>query len=94
MTTTEQALDAEVAALIEQQNAALPKGCGWADYEIRAISNKGSFDGVAVSALGFTYEHFEMRESQAVSCDVCGGLFKEWLSVMRRHRLRCGWGSP
>lgn len=57
----------------------------------RAIAGEGGFLDQAVEALAFRSENFGMQDSQAVSCEVCGGLFLEQLSVMRRHRLRCGW---
>jgi hypothetical protein len=62
----------------------------WADYEIRAITGIGGFLDQAIYALSFREEHFEMRDTQAISCKVCGGLFVESLGVMRRHRLSCG----
>jgi hypothetical protein len=84
--------DQELADLIAQRIAHVGEPFKWADYEVDAIRkyDRYTFD-EAVSALGFTYENFEMRDSQAVSCDICGGLFLERLKVIRRHRLRCGW---
>ena len=81
----------QTAALVEQRSAHTGEGMGWADYEIRAVSGEGGFLDQATDALGFDERHFGMQETQAVSCEVCGGLFVEQLDVMRRHRLRCGW---
>lgn len=81
----------QIAALVEQRRTHCPPGCGWAEYEIRAVRGEGGFADVAVHALGFTYEHFEMRNSQAVSCNTCGALFRDSLPMLRRHRLACGW---
>jgi hypothetical protein len=83
--------DQQVAALIEQRRTHCAPGCGWADYEIRAVRGEGGFFEHAIYALGFREENFNMQFTQAVSCEVCGGLFKESLPVMRRHRLSCGW---
>jgi hypothetical protein len=82
-------LDREVELLVEQHTAQI--GSGFAEYELRAIRNEGGFAETAVDALGFSYEHFGMMEAQAVSCIQCGGLFVDRLSVMRRHRIQCGW---
>lgn len=81
----------QTAELVEQRRARTGDGSAWADYEVRAVSGEGGFFDQAADALGFRFEHFEMRDTQAVSCEVCGGLFVEQLDVMRRHRLRCGW---
>lgn len=86
----EQQFEEQIAALIEQRRTSAPAGCGWADYEIRAVRGEGELLN-AIYALGFNSEHFGMQDSQAVSCKVCGGLFLQRLSMMRRHRLRCGW---
>jgi len=90
---TEHQFEQQIAMLIEQRRTAVPRGCDWADYEINAVrgARNSSFD-IAMDALGFRSEHFGMQDAQAVSCDICGGLFLERLSVMRRHRLACGWG--
>lgn len=61
------------------------------DYEVRPINGEGGFIEHATEALGFDYEHFGLQDVQAVSCTICGGLFKDELWVMRRHRLTCGW---
>lgn len=81
----------QISMLIEQRRTSVPRGCGWADYEIRAVRGDGGFIEHANYALGFREENFNMQDVQAVSCDVCGGLFKDSLPVMRRHRLACGW---
>jgi hypothetical protein len=87
----ERRFEEQIAQLIEQHRTSVPPDCGWADYEIRAVRGEGGFAEHAVSALGFRYQDFGMRESQAVSCQVCGGLFVDSLIYMRRHRLQCGW---
>ncbi|WKW86667.1 hypothetical protein SEA_KARHDO_41 [Mycobacterium phage Karhdo] len=77
--------------LIAQRTAHVGQLCGWADYEIRAVGGEGGFLDQATYALGFNEQNFGMQDTQAVSCEVCGGLFLERLEVMRRHRLQCGW---
>lgn len=91
MKTSTAEFETLTAALIQQRNDHVGEAYGWADYEIRSIKNEGGFADHATSALGFSEEHFGMQDTNAVSCDVCGGLFKESLDVMRRHRYRCGW---
>jgi hypothetical protein len=81
----------DTARLVDQRRRHTGESCKWADYEVRAVTGEGGFEHEATFALGFQYEFFGMRDSCAVSCEVCGGLFRESLSVMRRHRLRCGW---
>lgn len=79
-------------ALIEMYRVSRPRGCGYADYEIQAISGEGyDYMDDAAHALGFRHEHFDSRNLQALSCDICGGLFIASLDVMRRHRYKCGW---
>lgn len=66
-------------------------GVGFCEHEMRPITGTGGFDDQATYALGFSEEHFGLRDIQAVSCNFCGGVFVYLISVMRRHRLRCGW---
>ena len=66
-----------ISGLIEANRTANPPNCGWADYEIEAIRGARGMEAEATDALGFAYEFFGMRDSQAVSCDICGGLFRE-----------------
>lgn len=91
MTAADAHLEVEVAALIEQRVEQLGPHFGFADHEVEAIrGNRFLVDDVNF-ALEFTAEHLGMHDVQAVSCNVCGGLFKDRLPVMRRHRLKCGW---
>lgn len=66
-------------------------GAGFCDYEMRPIAGVGGFIEHATDALGFDEEHFNMQDVQAISCRICGGMFKYFLWVMRKHRLACGW---
>jgi hypothetical protein len=81
--------DADTARLQDQKRR--ETGYGFCDYEMRAVESAGGFIEHAIDALGFEVEHFNMQDSQAVSCCRCGGLFKEELQYMRKHRLACGW---
>lgn len=83
--------DRVLNALIAQRLEQLGPRYGWAEYEIWAIRGEGGAE-EAVHALGFYYEDFGMREAQAVSCTECGGIFRDSLRFMKRHRLQCGWG--
>lgn len=57
----------------------------------RSVGGEGGFVDVAFDALGFDEEHFQMQDSQTISCRRCGGLFKDLLWVARHRRLACGW---
>ncbi len=69
----------------------LQTGVGFCEFEMPPIAGTGGFQDNAMNALGFCDEDFGMRDRQAVSCTICGGLFIDRLWVMRRHRLACGW---
>lgn len=84
-------LDEEVEMLVAQRKSQVGEAFGFADYELLAIRNEGGFSEHATVALGFSDEHFGMQEVQAVSCNVCGALFRDTLRLLRRHRLVCGW---
>lgn len=75
--------------LITQKEA--QTGAPFCDYELKPIAGIGGFMEHATDALGFDDEHFNMQDTQAISCRICGGIFKDLLWVMRRHRLNCGW---
>ncbi|MBO0676763.1 hypothetical protein JRC04_04725 [Mycolicibacterium sp. S2-37] len=66
-------------------------GYEFADYEIQFLNGTGGFMDQAIYALEFHEEKFQFAETQAVSCNICGGLFRDNLALMRRHRLQCGW---
>lgn len=87
-------LDEEIEMLVAQRNTQVGEDFGFADYELRAIRNEGGFSEHALYALGFSVEPLGMQEAQAVSCNVCGGLFRDELRLLRRHRLQCGWDAP
>lgn len=96
MSLEESRFEQLIEALIVQRNGAVPKGCGWAEYEIAAIRGKTLYQvdaWTAIAALGFIEREFDTGERQAVCCTICGGLFDDSLDVMRRHRIDCGWRS-
>jgi len=64
-------------------------GQQFANYELGWIN--GHDVEAVLYPLGFTAENFNMADTQAVSCDVCGVLLTARVSFMRRHRLQCGW---
>lgn len=79
--------DPLIAALIAQRIAHAGEVCGWADFEVRGISGERYLRDEAITALGFRH----VPDVEAVSCDVCGVLFRDALRFMKRHRLQCGW---
>ncbi|OBI95567.1 hypothetical protein [Mycobacterium sp. 1465703.0] len=84
-------VQAEVEMLAATRFQQLGPNYDFADYEVRAISGERGFEDEAIGALAFTHEQFGTPFTQAVSCDICGGLFVERLQAMRKHRLQCGW---
>ncbi|MBB3752525.1 hypothetical protein FHT44_005037 [Mycolicibacterium sp. BK634] len=84
----------DTARLIERKTT--QTGEGFCEYEMPFIAGESKEylydrDGIAMSALGFVGENFGLAGNQAMSCDRCGGLFRDELWIMRRHRLECGW---
>lgn len=85
-------VEVEVEKLVEMRRQPLGDGYGFHDYELRLIRGEARDEGgEAAHVLMFTPENLGAQYAEAVSCDVCGALFIERLSAMRRHRLKCGW---